>query len=154
VYVLIGYALLDLAPAAAGWFFFVAGVAGGIASMYLGKRAAQRDGLVDHAEGFKHLLHWGCIFIGIVALLALAVTRTELRGPVIGQVIAILVGVVYFLAGVHFDRKFLWLGLLLMAGAVAISFVPRYGWTALGVLVSAGLILPAVLGKSDAAARP
>jgi len=61
---------------------------------------------------------------------------------------ALVIGLIYFLGGVHFDRYFIGLGLMLMGGAIAISFVPRFGWTALGVLVAAGLILPVVLQQA------
>ena len=154
VYVLIGYALLDVRPAAAGWFFLVGGIVGGVLSMWFGRRAARREGVVDPAEGLRHALHWGSILLGAMAAIALAVARPELRGPVVGQVIALIVGVVYFLGGVHFDRRFLWLGLILMAGAVTISFVPRYGWTALGALVGCGLIVPAMFHRRAADAPP
>ncbi len=29
-----------------------------------------------------------------------------------------------------------------MAGAIAITYVPHYGWTALGALVALGLVVP------------
>jgi hypothetical protein len=61
---------------------------------------------------------------------------------VVGQYIALTIGIIYFLGGVHFDRNFLWLGPLLMAGAIAITYVPHYGWTTLGALVALGLVAP------------
>ena len=149
-YVLVGYALLDFNRIYAGWWFMVAGIIGGVGSAIIGRRNAARVGQVDRDEARKHLLHWGSIFIAVIAIMALIATRHDEitgRGEIIGQVIAIVVGVVYFLAGVHFDRYFIWLGLMLMAGAVGISFVPNYGWTMLGVLLSAGLALPVVLRR-------
>ncbi|MBC8107829.1 MAG: hypothetical protein H7Z14_14670 [Anaerolineae bacterium] len=149
-YVLVGYTLLDFNRVYAGTWFMIAGMIGGIGSGIIGKRHAARIGEIDHSDGMKQALHWGSIVLAIVAILALFATRHDEirgRGEVIGQVIAICVGIVYFLAGVHFDRYFIWLGLMLMAGAVAISFVPQYGWTMLGVLLSAGLALPVVLRR-------
>ena len=149
-YVLVGYTLLDFNRIYAGWWFMIAGIIGGVGSAIIGRRNAARVGQVDRDEARKHLLHWGSIFIAVIAVMALVATRhNEItgRGEIIGQVIAIVVGVVYFLAGVHFDRYFIWLGLMLMAGAVGISFVPNYGWTILGVLLSAGLALPVLLRR-------
>ena len=150
-YVLVGYTLLDFNRAYAGYWFMIAGIVGGIGSSIIGKRQATRVGDRDHTEGTKHALHWGSIVLAIVAILALVATRhneIQGRGEIVGQMIAIAVGIVYFLAGVHFDRYFIWLGIMLMAGAVAISFVPNYGWTMLGVLIAAGLALPVVIRRS------
>jgi hypothetical protein len=128
-YVLIGYTLLDFNRAAAGWFFMIGGIAGGLASTYIGRRDAVREGHVDRAEGRRRALHWSSILIAVIAILALVICRQDqLRGSgeIVGQIIVIVVGVVYFLAGVHFDRLFIWLGLLLIVGSIAISFMP-YG---------------------------
>jgi hypothetical protein len=144
-YVLVGYALLDFNVNFAGIWFMVAGVVGGVASRIIGRRHAARVGVIDRETSVRRSLHWSSIILAIVAILALVAARHDEirgRGEIVGQLIAIAVGLVYFLAGVHFDRYFIWLGLFLMAGAVAISFVPAYGWTMLGVLISAGLALP------------
>ena len=149
-YVLVGYTLLDFNRIYAGLWFMVAGMLGGIGSGIIGKRNAARVGQVDHEEARRQLLHWISILLAIAAVVALVATRhneIQGRGEIIGQMIAICVGITYFLAGVHFDRYFIWLGLMLMAGAVAISFVPAYGWTMLGVLLAAGLAAPVVLRR-------
>jgi len=87
------------------------------------------------------MLHWFSILLAIAGIAALAMAR-RLEGQVVGQLIAMTIGLIYFLGGVHFDRNLLWLGPLLMAGAVGISYVPHYGWTALGLLVGLGLVVP------------
>jgi hypothetical protein len=52
-----------------------------------------------------------------------------------------MVGLVYFLAGVHFGiRVLLWLGPMMMAGAVARPYLDPWGWTVLGVVIAAGII--------------
>ena len=53
-----------------------------------------------------------------------------------------MIGLVYFLAGVHFDRQFLWLGPVLMIGGVVVGLVPHYGWTCLGAIIAIGLVVP------------
>ena len=107
---------------------------------------------VGLAEGKKQWLHWGSILVAIFAVIALSVIA-KLSGQVMGQFIALAVGIVYFLAGVHFDRNFLWVGLLLMAGAVAVSFIPRYPWTALGLVIAIGLLLPLMFRKRPSPAN-
>jgi len=149
VYVLIGYPLLDVAPAIGGWFLMVGGILGGVLSGWLGARTARAAGEADRAEALRHLLHWGGTFIAILAAIGLGVS-VGAQGQVIGQMITLVVGTAYLLAGAHFDRLFLWLGLLLLAGAIAVGYLPGYGWTALGVPLAAGLIVPSLLRRRPA----
>ena len=62
-----------------------------------------------------------------------------------------MIGLDYFLAGVHFDRNFLWLGPVLMAGGILVGLFPQYGWTGLGVVIALGLIVPTLFGFAAAA---
>jgi hypothetical protein len=156
-YVLLGYTLLDFAPSVAGWFFLVGGVLGGVMSAALGRRAAQQAGEYDRAEMRRTALHWaGGIVLAIVGAMALAAVIPALRGQAAGQLIVVMIGLVYFLAGVHFDRNFLWLGPVLIVGGIVVGFVPHYGWTSLGVVIALGLVVPTLFPphRSSAAETP
>jgi hypothetical protein len=143
VYVLVGYAMLDLAPKYAGWFFMIGGVAGGVLSAIIGRRASEHLGEYDRAAARRMGLHWMFgIALALAATFALAAVIPPLRGSSGSQVLVVMIGMVYFLAGVHFERHFLWLGPILIAGGVLVGFVPRYGWTALGVVIALGLVVP------------
>jgi len=146
-YVLIGYTLIDFARAASGWFFLIGGITGGVLSWQLGKRWAMRIGECDRALAWRSLLHWaGGIVLAVIAMIALSAVILPLRQQAYGgQILVVLIGMVYFLAGVHFDRNFLWLGPLLMAGGVLVGLVPRYGWTAPGAVIALGLVLAALV---------
>lgn len=146
VYVLVGYTLIDFFPRASGWFFLVGGVIGGIASGYVYRRWARREGAYDRREGRRSLLHWGVgIGLAIACAMALGAVIPALRGPAVGQLVVVMIGLVYFLAGVHFDPHFLWLGPVLMVGGLVVGFVPQYGWTALGIVIALGLVVPTLL---------
>ena len=152
VYVLVGYTLLDVDSRAAGWFFLVGGVLGGVASALLARRARRKDGAYDRREVRRTLLHWGAgIVLAIACAMALAAVMPALRGQPSGQLIVVMIGLVYFLAGVHFDPNFLWLGPILMVGGVLVGFVPRFGWTALGAVIALGLVIPTLLPARRAA---
>ena len=143
VYVLVGYTMLDFSPVLASWFFLLGGVLGGVATAVIGRRSAQRDGEYDRAEVRKASLHWfGGIVLAIAAAVALAMVVPGLRGQAMGQLIVVMIGLVYFLSGVHFDRNFLWLGPVLVVGGVLVGFVPRFGWTGLGIVIALGLVVP------------
>ena len=142
-YVLVGYTMIDVMPQACGWFFMFGGFAGGILSGILGKRAAQATGERDHDLARRAMLHWMAgILLAVVTTFALAWAIPSLRGSQGSQVLVAMIGLVYFLGGVHFERHYLWLGPVLIAGAVLVGFVPHYGWTALGAVIAAGLVIP------------
>lgn len=151
IYVLVGYTLNGLRPNLAGWFFMGGGIAGGIASWYLGKRYALRAGEYDMAEVRRMYLHWvGGTLLSLGGAFALASVIPELRGFRVGQVVVVMIGLVYFLAGAHWDRNLLWVGLLLMAGGVLVGqFPPRYGWSVLGVVIFLGLVVPTLLPRHE-----
>jgi hypothetical protein len=141
IYVAVGYTLLDVNPLLGGRFLAIGGLAMGGLFWVFGRRESRRSGEYDRAEVRKLTLHWASILLAIIGVVALGVAR-HIDGQAIGQFIALTIGLIYFLGGVHFDRNLLWLGPLLMGGAVAITYVPHYGWTALGTLVALGLVVP------------
>jgi hypothetical protein len=148
VYVLVGYTMLDLAPNYAGWFFLIGGIVGGIISAIIGKRASQQAGEIARADARREALHWfGGIVLIFAGVFGLATVIPALRGPAGGQLIAVMFGFLYFFTGVHFDRNFLWLGPVLMAGGIVVGMVPRYGWTGLGIIVALGLVVPTLFPR-------
>lgn len=151
VYVLIGYTLLDFNTRAAGWFFLFGGLGGGVLSGMLGRRAAMQAGEHDRELGRRMALHWSAIILAFISLAALSMVLPQLRGQAFGQVFVVMIGLIYFTAGIHLDRHFLWLGPVLIAGGVVVGLVPHYGWTGLGVVIALGLVVPSFFGRRQAA---
>ena len=144
LYVAIGYAWTDYNPRTCGWFFLLAWPAALAASGYFGRREALRSGDVDRAEAWRVCIHFMSILLAGGAIAGLAFTQ-GIDGMLIGQLIAMACGLVYFLAGVHYNARFYGLGVLLMAGAVLVKYAPGYGWTILGLLTAAGLVIAALI---------
>lgn len=154
VYVLVGYTLLDFDPRAASWFLMLGGAAAGLLSVLIGRRFAGTVGEYDRVEARREGLHWsGGILLSVASAVALAAVVPEIRGQPMGQLIAVMIGLVYFLSGVHYDRNFLWLGPVLMAGGILVGLAPSYGWTALGVVVALGLVVPTLFPQRREPAR-
>jgi hypothetical protein len=150
LYVLVGYFLIDVAEAAAGVFFMVGGIVGGFVSWAVGKRVAKKYGEVARAQDNRRaMLHWACgIILAVIGTGALATVIPALRGPAGSQVLLMMIGLVYFFWGVWFDSNFLWLGPVLMIGAIAVSFIPVYPWTCVGAVIALGLVVPTFLTKA------
>jgi len=143
VYVLLGYTMLDATPRAAGWFFLFGGVGGGIASGALGRRAALRFGEQDRHRARRMALHWGgAPVLAFLSLVGLNEVIPHFNGQAFGQLFVVMLGLIYFTAGIHLDRHFLWLGPVLMVGGVLVGLFPRYGWTGLGIVIALGLVAP------------
>jgi len=154
-YVLIGYPMIDLAPQYCGLFFLFAGILGGILSAILGKRFAHQTGEIDRETGRRAFLHFFLgIAVAVVGTFALAWVIPDLRGPRGSQVLVVMIGLIYMLAGIHFERYFLWLGPILIIGGVMITFVPHYPWTLLGIVIAVGLIIPTFFPRKPVAVEP
>jgi hypothetical protein len=151
LYVGVGYVLLDVRREWAGMFFLLGGIALWAFCWWWGRAESRREGEYDRAENARIWLHWGSIVLAIAGAAGLAVSR-GLPGAVGGQLIVMMVGLIYFLGGVHFDRNLLWLGPAMMAGGIAVGYVPRYGWTALGAVIVLGLVVPTFLRARKPAA--
>ena len=148
-YMLVGFTWLDFDPHRAAWFLVLASPIGFALSWLIGSRARWKLGEWDKRVGRRHLLHWGGSFLAFAAVLWLAFAG-RLDGGTLGQVILIMVGLAYLHAGVHLAmRLFLWLGPMMMIGAVALIYIDQWGWTGLGILVSVGLIASSFIGKAD-----
>jgi len=146
-YTLIGYPLLDLGwHRAATLFFLIGGVIGCIATAAIQRRSRVSSGFIDSEDGRRQMLHWFGGFALIVAGgIAAELAIPALRGQAGGQVIVMMVGLMYFLAGANNRdvRYLIWGGPLVMAGGIAVGFIHYFGWTALGVLIAAVILLPA-----------
>jgi hypothetical protein len=142
LYTVIGYTLIDVHPVWSGPFFLFGLFPGLILSAILSRRSMEQAGIRDSAAGRRRFLHWtGGMILAIFCAIAIAVIA-NLSKLVTGQVCVLLIGMVYYLAGVHFDRMYLILGPILMIGGLLVGFFPHYGWTALGVVIATGLVAP------------
>jgi hypothetical protein len=145
-YVLIGYFLLDINPVWGSWFLMIAGlVVMAVIGMHA-KRRGQIIGEIDRVQNRRNMLHWaGGIFAAVFFPNLLAGVVPALRGPVCGQIEVLMIGMVYFMWGVHVDKTFLWLGPIMMLGGALVGFVPHYPWTWLGALIAVGLVVAGIL---------
>ena len=138
--IFVGFALVDLAPRTTGPYWLVAAPVGFAASMWFGRRSAERLGEINRAGVRRHLLHWSGLLIA--ALLALVpVVAGKANGFDFATTMVLLAGLTHWLAGVHGDRPMFVSGTLLFAGYAMVILLPGPAWTVLGVVVGAALAL-------------
>ena len=146
-----GFALVDLAPSAVPWYWLVAAPIGMVASIWLGRRHAVREGRIDRATGIRWTLHWAGLLAAAGLIVLLAVARI-VPFEVINPAMVLLIAITYFLAGIHLDRRLLWVAAALVAAFPTIVFLPKFGWTAAGALVAVAVLGVAASGGRAARA--
>ena len=145
--VVVGFALPDFLPYAAGPFWFVAGISGGLLSWWLGARQDRKFGINDKALGLRYGYHWMIAGVGFfLSALPMFAGQVELAA---GTSSLLLVGgLVYALAGVHLDRPLLWSGLLMLAAyVVLVLFSPPYVWTITGIAIAVSLVWAGIAAR-------
>ena len=148
VIVLIGFSLIDVRPNYVGTFWFVMTPLGMAASMMMGYRHAQRSGQLSRQVGTQYALHWAGV--GTTILLAsLMIPAGMLTGPGMGSVALLISAFGYYLAGIRFDRRLIWIAGLMTFGYVGVLFVSAVTWTIVGILGAIGLIALAFTGGTD-----
>jgi len=152
VIVAVGFTMADFAQSIVSWYWVVAGPVGGILSGIIGARHQRLGGQLNRDLGLRHALHWGGMLVAIF-LSVLLIPRGVLRGEDIGTVILLIVAFGWWSGGVHFDRVFMWLGLAMGLGFVAVLWIDRYAWTCLGTLIAVVLIIRGLTGPAKETAH-
>jgi hypothetical protein len=144
LYVLIGCSLNDFAPHATHLFWSVGWITCLLATIFISRHFKKAAG-IRNANDRSQLFWWGGSILIVLCIIGISVLIHQpgpVSGAVTGQISIVLVGIFYFLGGVHYDRNFLWLGPLLCACGLFVGLVPHYGWTALGIIFALGLVGP------------
>jgi hypothetical protein len=118
-------------------------------SFVMGKRAARRTGQFDQALINRLMLHWfGGIVLMFTAIFGLALGKSGLNGLGTGQVSVIIVGILYFTAGVHLpESRFMrWAGPVVVLAGIGIGWLPALRWTAMGLVFTTCLLIPVLFG--------
>lgn len=150
----IGFAMIDFFPRMTGFYWMIAGPAGGVLSAFLGYRTGRALGQTSRREGRMHGLHWSGLMAAILLLVPLVATGQLAPGGM-PRLILLIVALSYFMAGVHLDRRLLWVGLALGGCYLFTVFevdLP-YLWTITAALLSASLVI-AGLSALARARRP
>ncbi len=151
VLVLVGFGLTDFRPELLGWYWLVAGLGGFILSAILGERAAGASGALSRRWGIRQGLHWSTL-LGALALSTLPVIQGQWSWDAYAVHALLVIGVVYFLAGVHLDRPLLGVGAAFLIGYPLVLLVPGPAWTITGALVAAALVAAGLWARRQRAA--
>ncbi|MBI2426213.1 MAG: hypothetical protein HYV27_25540 [Candidatus Hydrogenedentes bacterium] len=139
---LIGLSLYDWSTRAGGLFWLTALPVFGAGTWFWAARRGLTQGEANRDLGQRHALHWTAIPIFLILA-----NFVHLRGfdPVLaGQIVLLIIGLVYYLGGVHFWRGYCFGGIALASGVIWLSLLDQWAWTLTGVLTFLGLAVPAL----------
>ncbi len=137
----IGFALPEFAPRLAWPFWLVAGIGGGLASIWLGIRHGRLRGVQDPAIGRRHGAHWLLSGVAIAVPMA-AIGLGKLPMAAAAPMVLAVTGLGYALAGVHLHPPLRWAGVVLLLAAMALLFFNGpHLWTATGIAVAVALVV-------------
>jgi hypothetical protein len=137
--------MYDFLPQWGGRINLVGWLTAMVVSGVLGRRETMRSGQVDLRMVRRTMLHWyGGVVLLVVATMGMAMVNPGMRELACGQLSIILVGFLYYTAGVHFPetRFMLWAGPVIVLGAIGIGLLHHYRWTAMGLIFAVCLMAP------------
>ena len=137
----------DFRPEMSSFFWPIAAFVGFLISFWISARAARSGGIIlRRDDGARHGLHWGSLFVVIAAIVFIA-SQHDLEGWVVAQIITLVVGVTWYLGGLHLDRNLLLPGIVFVVSAPLVDYLAPYPWTIVGIAIAASLIVSALWMK-------
>jgi hypothetical protein len=149
-YCLICIPMYDFIPSYGGRINLVGWLTAAVASGVYGHWESRRTGQFDRAKVARMMLHWyGGVALMLVALWGLAFTSSSMNELLAGQFSMILVGFLYFTAGVHMPevRFMRWAGPVIVLAGACMGLLPHLRWTAMGLVFAACLTAPLLFSR-------
>ncbi|MBT9160565.1 MAG: hypothetical protein AAGB97_05905 [Dehalococcoidia bacterium] len=150
---LVGFSLVDFAPRHVGLYWSIAAPLGFLTSCFLGWRHSRRQGQMHRDLGIRYGLHMFGMMV-VIFLAAILGVIGAVCWQELSKLILLIIGLSYFLAGLHLERPLLWIGILMMVGYLALFVIPAYGWTFIGALVAVALVSTGLIGRRKSGTSP
>lgn len=138
----IGIGITNFSPADSFWFWAAMVPIFGATSIYVGWSKARRRG-----EGVARiirvqLLHWAGLLAAVILVYFLFRTTGRIDNNQLALTTLLALSLTTFLAGVHFDWRFMVVGIILGAAVAGAAFLEQFIWVIIIPIVAAvGLIV-------------
>lgn len=150
LYSLICIPCYDFLPAYGGRINLAGWLIAAIISGIIGRREGIRSGQFDREYLVRTLLHWyGGVVLLMVAVFGVCWVNHGATELLASQFSVILVGFLYFTAGVHMQevRFMRWAGPVIVLAGIGLALLPHYRWTAVGLIFAACLTAPLIFSR-------
>jgi hypothetical protein len=138
----IGIAVTNIWPIQSFWFWAVMVPIFGASSIYMGwSKARQRGEGVTRILRIQ-LLHWIGLLATVLLIYFLFTNTSRIDSNQLALTTLIALALTTFLAGVHFDWRFMVIGIVLGAAVAVVAFMEQYIWVIIiPIVVAIGVIV-------------
>jgi hypothetical protein len=153
IFIVFGLFLANYSAAKADWYWSAMFPIFGLVCLGHQLIAGGTGATVPWKIVVKQALHWlGPIVAVRIVFLQLA--RGQMDTATVALMILLILSVTSFLAGLHFDRSFIWLSILLLLVALIGTEIEAYIWliVAIGLVAAALVIFSALLMRRRSSA--
>ncbi|HEY2104825.1 MAG TPA: hypothetical protein VGH29_03530 [Candidatus Binataceae bacterium] len=150
---MVGLFLANYSPQAADWYWSLMFPIFGLVCLGHQLAAGKTHGMSAWQVPLQQALHWLGPIVA-VRIIFLQLARGQMAADSVALMILLVLAVTAYLAGIHFDRSFVWVSIILTVAALAGTEVETYLWliVVLGVLLLALIVFSAVLMRRRTAA--
>src|SRR5579875_539606 len=154
VLIMVGLFLANYSPNWADWFWSAMFPVFGLACLGHQLAGGRHPGMPAWLLPLKQAAHWLGPIVA-VRIIFLQLARGQMAADSVALMILLVLAITSYLAGIHFDRSFVWLSLLLVLAALGGTKVEAYLWLLLviAVLLIGLVVFSTVLIRRRATAR-
>jgi len=153
VLIMVGLFLANYSANAADWYWSAMFPVFGLACLGHQLTAGDTHGMPAWQVPLKQALHWLGPIVA-VRIIFLQLARGQMAGDAVAIMILLVLAVTAYLAGIHFDRSFVWVSAILALAALGGTEVEVYLWlvVVIAVLMVALVVVSTVLLRRRPAA--
>ena len=146
VLIMVGLFLANYSPNWADWYWSAMFPIFGLVCLGHQLEAGRTHGMSAWQVPLQQALHWlGPIVV--VRIIFLQLARGQMAADSVALMILLVLAVTAYLAGIHFDRSFVWVSIVLTLAALGGTEIETYLWliVVLGVLLVALIVFSTLL---------
>lgn len=124
----VGIGITNFMPVRSFWFWVAMAPVFGVVSLYLGWSKARQRGERISRILWAQVLHWVGLFAAIVLIYLLFDPAGRINNNQLAMISLLALALTTFLAGVHFDWRFMVVGIVLGLSLAGAAFVEQMIW--------------------------
>ena len=155
VLIMFGLFLANYSPTRADWYWSLMFPVFGLVCLGHQLIAGDTHGMPAWMVLLKQALHWLGPIVA-VRIIFLQLARGQMAADAVALMILLVLAVTCYLAGVHFDRTFVWVSVFLVLAALGGTEIEAYLWllVVLAVIAAALVVFSAILIRRRTPAAP
>ena len=155
VLIMLGLFLANYSPKAADWYWSIMFPVFGLICLAHQLAGGKTHGMSAWQVPLQQALHWLGPIVA-VRIIFLQFARGQMAADSVALMILLVLAVTSYLAGIHFDRSFVWVSIILALAALVGTEIETYLWliVVLGVLLIGLIVFSAVLMRRRTTASP